>query len=70
MRYPIDVVFLDKNRRVVKVVKHLRPWRMAMCLGAASTLELVAGQAQRYELHDGVDVTAQLKNKQNVTTAY
>lgn len=28
MRFPIDAVFLDKNRIVLKIVKNLRPWRL------------------------------------------
>lgn len=46
MRYAIDVAFLDRNGRVLKVVT-LAPWRAAACLGAAGTLELRAGQAAR-----------------------
>lgn len=46
MRYTIDVAFLDARGRVLKVVSHLKPWRMAGCFGAAAALELRAGQAQ------------------------
>ena len=28
MRFPIDATFLDKNDRVVKVVRNIRPWRL------------------------------------------
>lgn len=28
MRFPIDVVFLDKNMRVLKVIDSIQPWRM------------------------------------------
>ena len=27
MKYPIDATFLDRNDRVVKVVRGIRPWR-------------------------------------------
>ena len=27
MRYPIDATFLDRENRVVKVVRGIRPWR-------------------------------------------
>ncbi|TAM86708.1 MAG: DUF192 domain-containing protein, partial [Candidimonas sp.] len=43
MRYDIDVVFLDKKLRVVRVVENLRPNRLAWCRGAASVVELPAG---------------------------
>lgn len=29
MRFPIDAAFLDKELRVLKIVRHLRPWQMA-----------------------------------------
>lgn len=45
MRRPIDVVFLDADLRVVKVVAHLRPWRTAGARGAIAVLELPAGTA-------------------------
>jgi uncharacterized protein len=45
MRFPIDAVFLDGERRVVKVVAGLRPWRAAAGRGARAVLELPAGEA-------------------------
>jgi uncharacterized membrane protein (UPF0127 family) len=45
MRFPIDAVFLDGDRTVVKVVTGLRPWRAAAGRGARAVLELPAGQA-------------------------
>jgi uncharacterized protein len=47
MRFAIDVVFLDAELRVTKVVAGLRPWRMAGCRGAKAALELPAGAAAR-----------------------
>ncbi len=44
MRYPIDVVFLDRNLRVTKVVPGLKPWRVVWwARGARDCLELPAG---------------------------
>jgi hypothetical protein len=40
MRFPIDVVFLDKNMLVIKVYKRLKPWRFACCFRSFLTLEL------------------------------
>ena len=45
MRFPIDVVFLDRDRKVVRVVERLRPWRVAGARRAAAALELPAGAA-------------------------
>ena len=44
MRYPIDVVFIDKRSRVTKVVRGLKPWRVVWwARGARDCLELPAG---------------------------
>jgi uncharacterized membrane protein (UPF0127 family) len=47
MRFPIDVVFLDAQLRVLRVRKDMRPWRMAGERGARVVLELAAGEAER-----------------------
>ena len=43
MKFTIDVVFLDREMRVVKVRPSLKPWRIAGCLRAHSVLELPEG---------------------------
>lgn len=43
MKFAIDVVYIDKNRRVRKAVRALRPWRISLCLSAHSVLELPVG---------------------------
>jgi uncharacterized membrane protein (UPF0127 family) len=46
MRYPIDLVFLDRSRRVTRVVPDMRPWRMVLSAhGGRDCLELPAGAA-------------------------
>jgi uncharacterized protein len=43
MRFPIDVVFLDKDRRVVHLVERLRPFRISKHVSKArSVIELPA----------------------------
>lgn len=47
MRFSIDVVFLDKNNRVVAVIELLKPWRMSKFYRASwRTLELPGGTLQ------------------------
>lgn len=54
MRFPIDVVFMDKESRVVKVVPGLKPFRIAAGFGGAnSALELPAGAAARAQIERG-----------------
>jgi uncharacterized membrane protein (UPF0127 family) len=45
MKFPIDVLFLDKKRKVVKIRPAMPKWRLAACLRAHSVLELPSGTA-------------------------
>ncbi len=45
MKFPIDVLFLDRKRKVLKITKEMKKWRMAACFRAHSVLELPAGIA-------------------------
>ena len=56
MRYPIDVVFVDRRGRILKVVSALPPWRATACLWARHTLELAAGEARRIGLAPGMEI--------------
>jgi uncharacterized membrane protein (UPF0127 family)/Flp pilus assembly protein protease CpaA len=47
MRFPIDVVFLDRELVVMKVAADVKPWRSASQRGAKSALELPAGASER-----------------------
>jgi uncharacterized membrane protein (UPF0127 family) len=53
MRFAIDVVFVDADQIVSKVVGTLRPWRTATCRGARDVVELRAGECERLELTSG-----------------
>ncbi|MGE0486035.1 MAG: DUF192 domain-containing protein [Gammaproteobacteria bacterium] len=45
MAYAIDVVYLDRDWHVLRVVTALAPWRASCARGAALTLELAPGAA-------------------------
>ncbi len=48
MRFAIDIVFLDRAGRVIRINRELRPWRISsLVLGARWALELEAGAAAR-----------------------
>jgi uncharacterized membrane protein (UPF0127 family) len=53
MRFPIDVVFLDRDRKVVGVRHELRPWRVAGARHAVAALELPAGTAAAAGVEEG-----------------
>jgi uncharacterized membrane protein (UPF0127 family) len=45
MKFAIDLVYLDRNKKVRKVRHRMVPWRLSACLSAHSILELPAGVA-------------------------
>jgi hypothetical protein len=56
MRYPLDVVFCDRDLRIVAMRQSLRPWRTAGARGAKVTIELAAGEAERLALQSGAQL--------------
>ena len=49
MRFSIDVVYLDKEFTILKIVKNLKPWTgLSLCRGAWAALELNAGEAEQF----------------------
>lgn len=69
MRYPIDVIFLDRAGRIRRIVPRLAPWRAAASIGAHQTLELAAGEAARLGLQAGQSLAPQLSNTVQETCA-
>jgi uncharacterized membrane protein (UPF0127 family) len=48
MRFPLDVIYLDRSSRVVRIAENLEPWRFAPVeFSASSVLELPAGTIRR-----------------------
>jgi uncharacterized membrane protein (UPF0127 family) len=47
MKFPIDLVYLDKKRKVRKVRNAVPAWRLSACLTAHSILELPAGTVEK-----------------------
>ncbi len=43
MKFPIDLVYIDRKQRVRKVRSAVPPWRMSLCFTAHSVIELAAG---------------------------
>ncbi len=54
MRYPIDVVFLSGDGKIVHIIKEMKPWRVSKIYAKAeSVLELPSGYAQKVGLNIG-----------------
>ena len=49
MKFPIDVVFLSKKKKVLKIRREMKKWRMSVCLRGHSVLELPAGMCDLAE---------------------
>jgi len=45
MRFAIDLVFVDAVGVVKRIDRGVRPWRIRVCVGAVSVVELAAGRA-------------------------
>lgn len=57
MRFAIDVIYVDQEYQIIKVVKNLKPWiGLSMCSKAWATLEMTAGEA----VHCGLTVGKKL----------
>ena len=54
MRFAIDVVFLNRQGRAIRIDRNLRPWRISSIVwGARKALELAAGAAARSQTEVG-----------------
>jgi uncharacterized membrane protein (UPF0127 family) len=57
MRFPLDVLFVDREDRVVRVLDSIRPWRASSLVrGARAAIELPAGTASRAGVAPGTVV--------------
>jgi uncharacterized membrane protein (UPF0127 family) len=53
MKFAIDVIYLDRKKRVRKTVRQLRAWRLSICLRAHSVLEFPVGTIDRTATEKG-----------------
>jgi uncharacterized membrane protein (UPF0127 family) len=60
MHFPIDLVYLSREKRIEKLRSDVVPWRLSACLSAGSVLELAAGsiRASRSEQGDIVEFSS------------
>jgi len=56
MAYAIDVVFVGKEGRVLRIVPGLSPGRLAWCRRACAVIELAQGEAARLGWEVGMPV--------------
>ena len=53
MKFPIDLIYLDKKLRVKKVRRDMKAWRISACFRAHSVLELPAGTIRETQTQCG-----------------
>lgn len=53
MKFSIDLLYLDRDHRVVKTCSEVHPWRLSICLSANSVLELGAGAIRESQTRVG-----------------
>jgi uncharacterized membrane protein (UPF0127 family) len=60
MKFPIDLVYLDRNKKVKKTRSSVAPWRLSACLSAHSVVELASGtiQTTRTQLGDNLEFSS------------
>ena len=64
MQFPIDVIFAQRDGRIVRCVSRVRPWRVTGAIRGFATIELASGTIERtatapghrLELRPGGDV--------------
>lgn len=54
MKFPIDVLFIDKNSLVVHTLKDFKPWKVSQIIkGAIDVLELASGTIDKLNIMVG-----------------
>lgn len=53
MRFSLDIVFLGKDNKIIKICSNLKPWQLAHCLISRVTIELPAGKSDSLGLAIG-----------------
>jgi uncharacterized membrane protein (UPF0127 family) len=53
MKFPIDLVYLDRKNRIRKLRCDVHPWRLSACFAAHSVLELPSGTIRETRTEPG-----------------
>lgn len=53
MKFPIDLVYIDRKKQVRKVRHAVPAWRLSACFSAHSVIELPAGTVERTRTEPG-----------------
>lgn len=53
MRYSIDLIYLDKDMQIIKLVKNLKPFRFSACHSAYGVIETATNKLAELNLQCG-----------------
>lgn len=57
VRFPLDLVFLDKNMKVIKLVKNLKPFRISPIVWSAKhVLEMPTNSIKKFSINVGDEI--------------
>lgn len=63
MKFTIDVLYLDRDKKVRGMRSMMKPWRVSACLPAHSVLELPAGMIEQTGTRKGDQLTLERSEK-------
>lgn len=69
MRFCIDVLYLDRKKRVRKLRTRMQPWRLSFCLTAHSVLELPAGTVERTGTKPGDRLSFEIEDERDTSVS-
>jgi uncharacterized membrane protein (UPF0127 family) len=69
MRFPIDVLFLDKDLHVIRAVKALPPYRTSVVRKAVYVLELPVGALENTRTEEGDQIQIRTAHAEAATSA-
>lgn len=69
MRFPIDVLFLDKDLHVIRAVKALLPYRTSVVRKAVYVLELPVGALENTRTEEGDQIQIRTANAERAASA-
>ena len=53
MQFPIDVVFVSRDGRALRIIHRLKPWRAAVSVRASAVIELAGGTLDGRDIRVG-----------------
>ena len=57
MRFPIDIVVIDRHGFAVKIMKDVRPWSIVAAMRGHAVIEMAAGALKRHQVWLGDRLT-------------